>query len=548
MLRVKRTLGLALVVPLAAAFALGAVALVAPMDTRRALLNSATLAAGAMAIALPIGTLLAVLLARYDLRGRRWASAALGVLLFLPLYVQLSGWDAALGKLGWISLLSGSMAQPLLAGMRGAIFVHGLAAVPWVALIVGLGLRQVDPAQEEAALLVLPPRQVLWRITLPHTAPFVVAAAIWTVVSTTSEMTVTNIFLMNPGERTYTEQFYMTFSLTADASAATLNVLPGAAALVIVIGLMFWAVVQCGVPWKLVSSSKQVMFSAGSLGPLLTASLWLTVFLLLAVPIGSLISKAGFVVEHVGAERVRSWSAVKCVREVAAAPRRFAVEFAWTIRVAAAAATLAMASSIALAWLARRGPWRALPAIGAAALGMALPGPLVGVALIWLLNHDLPPAITASDGQAKSWLLVLYDETPLAPILAQTIRALPLATLLCWHSFRTLSRDVLDAAALDGLTPWQVLWRVALPQRWAGLTGAWVAGFAVAAGDLAWVHLVTPPGMDLIQRRVFGLVHSGVEEQVAAISLVVVLAYAAVAALVMWLAAVPRDHHPREPA
>ena len=63
--------------------------------------------------------------------------------------------------------------------MRGAIFVHGIAAVPWVALIVGIGLTQVDPAQEEAALLVLPPRGVLWRITLPQALPFVVAAAIW---------------------------------------------------------------------------------------------------------------------------------------------------------------------------------------------------------------------------------------------------------------------------------------------------------------------------------------------------------------------------------
>jgi ABC-type Fe3+ transport system permease subunit len=254
------------------------------------------------------------------------------------------------------------------------------------------------------------------------------------------------------------------------------------------------------------------------------------------------------VVEHVGTERVRSWSAIKCVSEVAAAPRRFAVEFGWTIRVAAAAATLAMGISIALAWLAQRGGWRALPAIGTAALGMAIPGPLVGVALIWLLNHDLPPLVTSSDGRPKSWLLVLYDETPLAPILAQTIRALPLAMLLCWHSFRTLSRDVLDAAALDGLSPWQVPWRIALPQRWAALTGAWLAGFAVAAGDLAWVHLVTPPGMDLIQRRVFGLVHSGVEEQVAAISLVVVFTYAAVAGLVIWLVAVPSRHHRQESA
>jgi ABC-type Fe3+ transport system permease subunit len=188
-----------------------------------------------------------------------------------------------------------------------------------------------------------------------------------------------------------------------------------------------------------------------------------------------------------------------------------------------------------LAWLARRGGWRAWPAIATVVLGLAIPGPLVGIGLIWLLNHDLPPEIIASNGKWKSWLLVLYDETPLAPVLAQAIRALPVTVLLAWHSFSSLSDDVLAAAALDGLAPRRVLWRIALPQRKAALAAAWLAALAVAAGDLAWSLLVLPPGMDTIQRRVFGLVHSGVEEQVATISLVTILAYAVVATSIAWL-------------
>ena len=120
------------------------------------LVNSAILAVGALVIALPVGTLLGVCITRFRLPGRHLAIASIGVLLFLPLYVQLSGWDAAIGKLGWFTLAHGSLAQPLLAGMRGAIFVHGIAAIPWVTLLIGLGLLQVDPAQEEAALLVAP--------------------------------------------------------------------------------------------------------------------------------------------------------------------------------------------------------------------------------------------------------------------------------------------------------------------------------------------------------------------------------------------------------
>src|SRR5262245_14453986 len=189
---------LTIVLLLATAATVIAIIVAAPAASQRAIANSAILAGGALAIALPIGTALAILLTRFSLPGRRFAAAAIGVLLFLPLYIQLSAWDAALGKLGWFTLTHGTLAQPILAGLRGAIFVHGMAAVPWVTLLVGIGLLQVDPAQEEAALLVASPRGVLWRITLPRTLPFILAAAIWTVVSTTSEMTVTNIYLVNP--------------------------------------------------------------------------------------------------------------------------------------------------------------------------------------------------------------------------------------------------------------------------------------------------------------------------------------------------------------
>jgi iron(III) transport system permease protein len=527
-----------LLVPLAASAVLAAIVLLSPNDTRRALANSAILAAGATAIALPLGTLLAVLIARLDLPLRRAAAAALGLLLFLPLYVQLCGWEAALGRLGWHTLHFGSLAQPWLAGMRGAIVVHGLAAAPWVALIVGLGLLQVDPAQEEAALLVRPPAAVLLHITLRQSLPFVVAAAIWTVVSTTSEMTVTNIFLMNATrerlERTYTEQFYSTFSLTADAGEATLAAAPGVLSLAVILLSALWMVAQLGSGSKLVPSGRSVTFSAGKWRPALAALLWLTIAVLLAVPIGSLLYKAGFVVLHEEGGRVRSWSLLAALTEVARTPQRFAIDFSWTLRVAAAAATLALVVGVALAWSARRGGWRTSPAIAAIVLGLAIPGPLVGVALIHLFNHDVPPRLPW-EGAAKSWLLILYDDSPLAPILAQAIRALPLATLIAWHSFRSLNDDVLAAAALDGRSPSQVLWRIALPQRWRAIAAAWLAAFAVCAGDLAWVHLVTPPAMDLIQRRVFGLVHSGVEEQVAAIALVNIAGYAILAGLVLWL-------------
>jgi ABC-type Fe3+ transport system permease subunit len=259
----------------------------------------------------------------------------------------------------------------------------------------------------------------------------------------------------------------------------------------------------------------------------------------IGLPIASLLSKAGFVVQHAGEERIRSWSLAACLAQVAHVPGHFARELIGTVAVAAGAATLALLVAIGLSWPARRGGQSAIPALIAVVLGLSIPGPLVGAALIQIFNHDLPPLIPQAGGVPKSWLLILYDNTPLLPIIAQAIRALPLAILLLWHSFATLSDNLLSAAALDGLSPLRVFVRIALPQRWPAIAAAWLVALAIAAGDLAWCHLVTPPGLDLLQRRVFGLVHSGVEEQVAAISLIVTLAYAIIAIVAMGFMARP---------
>ncbi|MBW8884465.1 MAG: ABC transporter permease subunit [Planctomycetia bacterium] len=344
----------------------------------------------------------------------------------------------------------------------------------------------------------------------------------------------TNIYLVNPGQWTYTERFYMRMA-SGDARQAAIAVLPGIIGLGLMIGAILAVVGRLARRRNVGLSTRPLLFPAGRCRPILTAGIWLVVFVLLGVPLASLISKAGFVVEHVGEERIRTWSAAACLYEVATVPQRFSRELMGTIEVASGAATISLLVGGALAWRARRGGWRGAPAIAAAVLAMTIPGPVIGAALIQVFNHNLPPQLPIGDGVTKSWLLVLYDQTPLAPIIAQAIRGLPLSVLLLWHSFATLDSDVLDAAALDGLSPARLFWRIALPQRWRAIVATSLAAFAVAAGDLSWAHLVTPPGLDLLSRRVFGLVHSGVEEQVASISLLNIIVYAVIATFVLRL-------------
>jgi iron(III) transport system permease protein len=529
---------------LLASVSAGLVVATASATARQAVIQSVILAAAVTGVAVPLGTLLAVLVVRTALPGRRAAAWLIVMLVLTPLHVHLAGWDAALGKLGWWTLSLGQLDRPLLAGIPGAIVVHAAAAVAWVAVIVAAGLVHLPVGPEEAAWTSVPPWVVLRRITLPQVRPLVQVAALYAALSTTSDMTVTNVYLVHPSEQTATERFYMAFAMEGEAGPALRSAWPALAVGIIAVGGMMWGTV----PKVLRRSSlpgRPLVFPLGRWRWPLAAAAWLVLGALAGLPLVSLAIKAGHVVELAEGVRQRHWSAAACLWRIVSAPQQFAREGWDTLRVASGASVLALAAAAGLAVAWRRGGWARRLAGAVVLLALVTPGPLVGVALILLFNHDLPPHLPWQDG--KSWLVWLYDDTPLVPMLAQAIRALPLASLLLGYSFGTLRGNLLAAAALDGASPWTIFWRILLPLRWRAVLAAGLVAWAVAAGDLAWSHLVTPPGLDLLQRRVFGLLHAGVEEQVAAITLVQLGLYAVVTLTIAWLVGQSGTHSPRTP-
>jgi ABC-type Fe3+ transport system permease subunit len=85
---------------------------------------------------------------------------------------------------------------------------------------------------------------------------------------------------------------------------------------------------------------------------------------------------------------------------------------------------------------------------------------------------------------------------------------------------------------LDGLGFIARLRHVVWPARRELLIAAWCASFALASGDLAASVLVTPPGVSTLSIRIFGLLHAGVDDQVAAVCLVNILICIVLAAFV----------------
>lgn len=481
--------------------------------------NTAVLAAATMAISLPLGSLLGWLLVRTDLPGRRAAWVALGVLLFIPLYLQAAAWQAGFGLQGWSRMVYGLPAW--LQGWSGAIAVHALAAVPWVAWITGAGFWLVEPELEEQAALDGTAPQVLLNVTLRRAMPAIGVAAAWIVLITAGEMTVTDLF----GVRTYAEEVYTRLVMGEEPEEALVGVLPGTALTAGLVVLAIAALARLGPRSRSVPSRPRWVFRLGHRRYPLAVAVALVLAVLVGVPLGNLAYQAGAVVTMSDAGLARSWSPEKLFWMVAGSPARYAREFGWSLLLSGLAATAAVVMAVGMAWWARASRWAAGAVLLLTAGAMAIPGPLIGLAIIGSLNQpEFPP------------LVFLYDRSILAPWLALLVRSFPPATLILWHAIRTIPSEMLDAAAVDGAGPVARLWRIVLPCRLHALGLAWLVAAAVALGDLAASVLVVPPGVTTLSIRIFGLLHYGVEDQVAGICLAMTAIFAGIAATAILLA------------
>jgi iron(III) transport system permease protein len=492
------------------------------IDTRTTVLlrNTALLAVGVAAGSLPLGTFLALLLLRTDLPGRRLAWMILGVMLFVPLYLQASAWQAGFGLQGWYSsVFRGTV---WLDGWFGAIWMHTCAATPWITLLAAVGLAAIEPELEELALLDAPAWKVIARVTLPRAMPALGVAALWVLLTVAGETTITDLCRV----RTYAEELYTQIALGQEPGKATLAVLPG----VLLSGWLILAgwLLCLGLVRRdgLLAYGRRRIYPLGRLrrpAGLLTAAIFLV---LAGVPLANLVYQAGVALTSDHGQVLRSWSLLKCLRLVPAAAIENRAELGWSAGIGSLAATSATLLGFGLGWLARRGGLAVAPALAASAVGLAVPAPALALAIIWLLDTPACPPLV--------WL---YDHSVLAPWVGQTLRSLPLATLLAWHVVQTVPPSLLEAARLDGAGAWTRLTQVVFPAIRRRLAAIWLAALALAVGDLTVSLLVAPPGVTTVSMRVFQFLHAGVDDRLAALCLLsaaVSLALGGSAVMLLW--------------
>ena len=455
------------------------------------------------ALALPAGVLLAIVLFRTDIWGRRLLLAVIALSAFVPMPLHAAAWLGALGNAGRMQFIG---LQPILVGRFGAAVVHALAALPWVVLVAGAGLVAVEPELEESALLDLGPLRVLARITMRRALGAIAAAALAVAVLTAGDMTVTDLLQV----RTYAEEAYVQFVLGRGLADAAVVALPPLVVLGVGIILAARALSQLD-PARLASASSSARsWRLGRwripAGVLLAALVGNAV----AFPLYALIWRAGRVGGRATLGQPPVWSLSGLVGTLKPAAPGLLMPLGASLFWASLAATLAVALAFGMAWSSRRSrAWR-WTMLGTLALALATPGPVAGRALM-LAYIGLPE---------------LYDSSAMI-VLAQALRALPYVLLILWPFLRSFPQDDLDAAALDGYGPAGRMVRVVWPLSLRAVISSWMVALALGLGELPATRQVYPPGIEPMSVFLWGLLHTGVDSQLAGVALLMLMVLAA---------------------
>jgi iron(III) transport system permease protein len=545
--------------------------------------NTLLLVAGTLALAAPAGVIAAVLLYRTDLPLRRLFRFLLILTLFIPLPLFASGWQAALGSGGWLSLSAWTTAapsdpdiastgiawKPWAHGLPSAIWIHAVAGLPWIVLLVGHGLCWVERELEEDALLVSPAWRVLLTVTLRRSRAAIAAALVWVALQTATEITVTDMLQV----RTFAEEVYNQFVRTdIDYQTTTIEAVIARAVAVslpatLVLGLLVW---WAAWRWerRLPSLDRLALqpwtFSLGWGRWPCVALVACTTGILVAVPVGSLVWRAGLTTppQRLPPAAYLTWSltpasasapgaAAACwwANEAQNAPASGQYWSAHTtarhlvsvlhvrgrlvldsLCQAAVAGLLCAALACVACWLATGSrSFRALMLL-LVVVGWSMPGPVIGLGL----KETIAEIVSRVHSNAVTDALH-YGPSPLPVLWADVIRFFPAAVALLWPVVRLVPSELLQSARVDGASPFQELRRVVWPLTATAFFGAGAATAVLSLGELSAGKLAVPPGSETFTHEVFIQMHNGVANDLPALCLVLLAVIVTGAVIVVGL-------------
>lgn len=153
--------------------------------------------------------------------------------------------------------------------------------------------------------------------------------------------------------------------------------------------------------------------------------------------------------------------------------------------VSTLAGLIALACGTALAWLLVKKTFWGKPILeGLTLLSLVLPPTVLGYYLLVSLGQRGLGAFL--EGTLGLSFVFAWP----GAVVAASITALPLVLQTVKLSFSEISKEIEDAAQVDGCTEWQLFWLVVLPIAWRGVIAAGLLGFLRALGEFGATLMV----------------------------------------------------------
>jgi len=434
------------------------------------LLESFSFSLGATLLGLLVVIPAAALLMDIPGRGGRLLRLLAVAPVTVPPYLHAMAWQRLIDAVG-------SSSQ----GFAVAFVVEAVSRLPLLLAAVLIGFHFIDPMSRNTALIYASRVRTLMTITLPQARPAVIAGACIVMVFSLNEYGLPALFQRH----TYALEIFAEYSVSGNSVDTLLVALP----------LVLLSVLFAVIAIRALSALPRLATDAtpdqrALAGPWFYDSIRL---LAVAVVFSPLL--------------VLLWQSVSLVAGNDATP--ITITGFETIAYSALVAFSATTIAVPCAWLlAEQLHQHRHPVLWLVVLiGFALPASLSGAGSIRLWSWG------GGELMYNGWGL---------PLAGMLVGLIPLATLLLYAVIRHSDHLPWDAARVyrHGLVLWL---RVRLFQIWPGAIGAFFLLFALSLPELELSLLLSPPGSSPIGVRIFNYIHYGAHEQVAYLTLVLLM-------------------------
>ena len=469
-----------------------------------------------MIAAVILGGGFALLLTLFDIRGK----TALGFLFMLPTMIP-----PQVTALSWIGMTGPSsallkavgLAPPLgtpnpLYSISGIALLYGVQNAPLVFLSLRAGLLALPRDGVEAARLAgASSWQVLKDIILPLSLPGFAAGAAIAFVSCVGNFGIPAILGIPASIYTLPTLIYAKFATFGPGTFADVSLLSAIIGILSMIGLTVEERVLRGRDYRVIGLSGQVaVFRLGVWRVLAELALWLTIFVILVMPLTALVASS--LAPAYGVPLSPATVTVKAYEEILFRQTITRTAFTNSITLSLATAFGLLVVTVLTGYFLVRSKSRFAPLIAALAeIPYALPGIVLAVAFILVFAAPLP--IVGISIYGTIWIiLIAYFSSFFAVSLKPVVSA-----------FRQIDPSLEEAARLSGAKFGRRMADIVVPLVAPAAGASVILVFLIACNELTVSALLWSAGTQTLGVAIYNLDDSGSFNLASALSVLVVI-------------------------